>query len=73
MAHSLRELWECGLKVSLDAFLPESVLIGEPCLDGGGDLRMGEAERECSRRVEADQPPDSDSSGTMDEPGPSLS
>ena len=73
MAHSLRELWECGLKTSLDAFLPESVRIGEPCLDGGGDLRVGEAEREHSCLGEADQPPDSDSSGTMDEPGPSLS
>ena len=73
MAHSLRELWECGLKMSLDAFLPESVRIGEPCLDGGGDFRVGEAEWERSHLGEADQPPDSDSSGTMDEPGPSLS
>ena len=73
MAHSLRELWECGLKVSLDAFLPESVRIGEPCLDGGGDLRVGEVERERSRLGEANRPPDSDSSGTMDEPRPSLS
>ena len=69
----MRELWECGLKVSLDAFLPESVRIGEPCLDGGGDLLVGKAEREHSRLGEADQLPDSDSSGTMDEPGPSLS
>ena len=73
MAHSLRELWECGLKMSLDAFLPESVRIGEPCLDGGGDLQVGKAEWERSCLGEADRPPDSDSSGTMDEPGPSLS
>ena len=73
VAHSLRELWECGLKVSLAAFLSESVRIGKPCLDGGGDLRVGEAERERSCLGEADRPPDSDSSGTMDEPGPSLS
>ena len=69
----MRELWECGLKMSLDAFLPESVQIGEPCLDGGGDLRVGEAERERSHLGEADQPLDSDFSSTMDEPGPSLS
>ena len=73
MAHNLRELWECGLKTSLDAFLPESVRIGEPCLDGGGDLRVGEAEQEHSRLGEADHPPDSDSSSTMDGPRPSLS
>ena len=59
--------------MSLDAFLPESVQIGEPCLDGGGDLRVGEAERERSRWGEANRPLDSDSSGTMDEPRPSLS
>ena len=69
----MRELWECRLKTSLDAFLPESVRKGEPRLDGGGDLRVSKAEQERSRLGEADQPPDSDSSGTMDEPGPSLS
>ena len=34
---------------------------------------MGEAERERSHLGEADQPPDSDSSGTMDEPRPTVS
>ena len=59
--------------MSLDAFLPESVQIGQPCLDGGGDLRVSEAEWERSHLGEANRPPDSNSSGTMDEPGPSLS